>query len=326
MLRSCIKRIILIPVILLVALLIVFSLVNLSRVNPATEILGPSATQEEIDRLTEEMGLDDPVIIQFLNYVKGILHGDFGESYYTKEDVLGQIARRWSISVRLALIAVIAIVAIGGTLGVLCAVYQYSWLDTIVNVISKCLASVPTFWLALMFLLLFSLKLKWFPSHGLESWRSWVLPVITMVIPDCCTYLRNSRSAMLDCIRQDYVRTARSKGNKERVVIFKHALKNALLPLITITGMVFNALMGGAVVAETVYSIPGLGNMVLTAIKQKDIPLVVGGVFFLTVIFQVITLVIDLLYAAVDPRVRASFASQGMRKRKRKVIHAGEEA
>lgn len=310
MLRYCLKRIILIPVILLAVLFIVFSLVNLSRVDPAKEILGASATQEEIDRLHEEMGLDDPVVVQFFNYVKKALHGNFGSSYYTKTPVIQEIARRWPISLKLALLAVIVIVIVGGTLGVLCAVYQYSWFDTAVNAICKCLASVPTFWLALMFLLLFALKLGWLPPYGLTSWKSWILPVVVMVIPDCSTYLRNARSAMLDCIRQDYVRTARSKGNKEKVVIFKHALKNALLPLITITGMVFNALMGGAVVAESVFSIPGLGNMVLTAIKQKDVPLVVGGVFFLTIIFQIITLVIDLLYAAVDPRVRASFAGK----------------
>lgn len=323
MLRYAVKRIVLMPVILLAVLLIVFCLVNLSRVDPAKEILGSSATQEEIDRLHEEMGTNDPVIIQYFNYVKKALHGDFGASYYTREPVLGEIARRWPISLKLALIAVVVIVLVGGTLGVLCAVYQYSWFDTAINVVSKCFASVPTFWLALMFLLLFALQLQWLPPYGLTSWKSWILPVVTMVIPDCSTYLRNARSAMLDCIRQDYVRTARSKGNKEWVVIFKHALKNALLPLITITGMVFNALMGGAVVAENVFSIPGLGNMVLTAIKQKDIPLVVGGVFFLTIIFQIITLVIDLLYAAVDPRVRASFAGGPVFKRRRSTVKGG---
>ena len=310
MLQYCVKRILLIPVILLVVLFIVFSLVNLSRVDPARELLGSNASQEDIDRLHEEMGLDDPVIIQFFKYVKNALKGDFGSSYYTKTPVLQEISHRWPISFKLALLAVVAIVIIGGTLGVLCAVYQYTWFDTLVNTVCKCLASVPTFWLALMFLLLFALRLRWLPAYGLTSWKSWILPVVVMVIPDCSTYLRNARSAMLDCIRQDYVRTARSKGNKEGRVIFKHALKNALLPLITITGMVFNALMGGAVVAESVFSIPGLGNMVLTAIKQKDVPLVVGGVFFLTIIFQIITMTIDLLYAAVDPRVRSSLSGR----------------
>lgn len=322
MAKYILKRIILIPIILLISSAIVYFLVNLSDVDPAASILGASATQEDIEALHKEMGLDDPVYIQYFRWLSGAVRGDFGHSWQTNNLVMQEIAQRLPITTKLALLTIFFTVLIGIPLGVLCAVKQYSAADGIINAISKCLGAMPNFWMAMMLMLVFSSKLGWLPSYGIKTPLHWILPVMTLTIQTSGTYLRIVRSSMLDCIRQDYVRTARSKGQKESKVIFLHALKNALLPLITLTGQQFALLMGGALVVETVFSIPGLGSMVISSIKVMDVPLVVGGVVWIALIFLVVTLVIDLLYVLVDPRVKGTLLSV---KRSRRPIDDTDE-
>jgi peptide/nickel transport system permease protein len=187
-------------------------------------------------------------------------------------------------------------------------VKQYSIADTLSTITSLFLAAIPMFWLGMMVILVFALYLNWLPSNGVDSWDSFVLPTFTLSMPAAAMMLRMSRSTMLETIRQDYIRTARAKGAPERQVIFKHALKNALLPVVTVLGMNFGFLLGGAVVIETIFSIPGLGTMVLEGIRSKDVPIVMGSTLFLATIFSLVMLLLDVAYAFIDPRIKARFS------------------
>lgn len=307
MAKYIIKRLILVPVILLIVSVIIFGLVNLSPVDPASSMLPSTATQEDRDALHAELGLDKPIHIQYLNYMKNLFHGDLGTSWYYKTSVWNHIKDKIPITAKIALLSTLITVLVGLPLGVICAVHQYGAADEILNGVSKVLGSMPNFWMALMLMLLFSVKLRWLPLYGFSSWQSWILPIATITIQTIGTYLRIARSSMLDSIRQDYVRTARAKGCKERTVIYNHALKNALLPVITFTGQMFASMMGGAIVVETVFSLPGLGSSVVHAVKVKDIPLAMSSVLIISAIFLLAALVIDLFYVVADPRVKATF-------------------
>ena len=308
MIKYVVKRLLpLIPVILGV-LLIVFSIMNLTPSSPGRLILGIQASEEDVAKLDHDLGYDKPFAVRFTDYVVNALKGDFGKSYRTSRPVAEEINNRFPTTLRLAILAVITSVLIGVPLGVLSAVKQYSFLDLISTVTAMFMASVPGFWLGLMMMLLFSLKLGWTPVSGAESWSSYILPTLTLAIPSSASLLRLTRSTMLETIRQDYIRTARAKGVKEGHVIFRHALKNALLPLITSVGMHFGGLLGGTVLIESVFSFPGLGSKMLSAIRDKDVPMVTGCTVFLAVLFCLIMLVVDLLYAYVDPRVKARYS------------------
>lgn len=307
MAKYIIKRLILVPIILLVVSVIIFGLVNLSPVDPASSMLPSTATQEDRDALHAQLGLDKPIHIQYFNYMKNLFHGDLGTSWFYKTSVWDQIKDKIPITAKIALLSTVITVLVGLPLGVICAVHQYGAADEILNGVSKVLGSMPNFWMALMLMLLFSVKLRWLPLYGFSSWKSWILPILTITIQTIGTYLRIARSSMLDSIRQDYVRTARAKGCKERTVIYSHALKNALLPVITFTGQMFASMMGGAIVVETVFSLPGLGSCVVHAVKVKDIPLAMSSVLIISAIFLLAALVIDLFYVVADPRVKATF-------------------
>ena len=311
MTRYVIKRLLLFPVLLLIVSALIFFLVNLVPVDPVRSILPPEADIADMDALRSEMGLNEPLITQYLNYMKGVFQGDFGNSWYTGKSVISEIQIRLPVTVKLSVLTMLITVIIGLPLGILCAVKQYTLIDDIINAISKCVGVIPNFWMALILMLFFCSQLHWFPSYGIGTWKHWILPVATISVQIIATYLRVVRSTMLDCIRQDYIRTARSKGQEERIIIFRHALKNALLPLITLTGQQFAILMGGALVVESVFSLPGLGSFVINAIKAKDIPLVVGGTLFIALIFLVVTLIMDILYVVVDPRVKTTFVTTG---------------
>jgi peptide/nickel transport system permease protein len=320
-----IKRILMMPAMLLVISLLIFCMLSLSPIDPAEQMLPSPFTQEQRDELHRRLGLDQPLPIQYVNWVTGVLRGDFGTSYNTRSPVLDDIASRIPVSLSLALITTLVVVIIGVPIGILCAVKQYTWFDTIANAISKVLGTVPSFWLAMILLLVFAQRLRILPVFGIGTWRHWVLPVTSMSLPFIAHFVRVTRSSMLDCIRQDYVKTARSKGAAEGRVIFRDAMKNALLPLITMTGMQFAMLMGGAVVVERIYAMPGLGMKVLEAIHQKDIPMIMACTVILSTVFMVVTLIIDLAYALVDPRIKSTFV-KAKRKDKTavKVIATGE--
>ncbi len=325
MIRYVLKRVILMPLMLFVTTFIIFSLVNMTPANPGVIILGAEARPEEIEAVNKELGLDQPFLTRYFKFVGDAVRGDFGYSYYSKRDVLSEVTRRLPNTLTLTLASIVLAIVVGLPLGVICAVKQYSAADNILSSIAMFMGAMPAFWLSMLLMLLFSLKLSLLPSSGITAgWKSWILPIITLSMPYIGVYLRYSRSSMLDTIRQDYVNTARSKGNTEKVVIIKHALRNALMPLVTITGLFVGTLMSSAVVVESVFSIPGLGLLVLDSIKRKDIPLVMGCIVFLATIFMLITLIMDVVYAYIDPRIKSMYLSANVKKaKKNKPIQGG---
>lgn len=317
MIKYVMKRIlILIPTMLAVSF-IVFSILYFTPADPARIMLGASAPQEALEQLREELGLNKPFLVQYGTYMWNALHGDFGISYRSGQSVFMEIFARFPVTFKLACFSIITVTVAGLFLGVLSAVKQYSIIDRLLTVLSMLAASVPSFWLGLMLMLLFALKLGVLPSYGVESgWRSYVMPVIALSLPSLAEVTRMTRSAMLDTIHQDYIRTARAKGLMEKGVIWKHALKNALMPIITVIGSNFGSLLGGAVVIETVFSLPGLGNLIVTSIRTKDVPQVMAGTLFIAFIFCIILLIVDVAYTFIDPRVRTSYVkSEGKAKK-----------
>ena len=305
--KYILKRVLwLIPSLLAVSLIICF-LAVLTPGEPARIILGNEATDTDIAKFNHEMGLDKPFFEQYLDFIVGILHGDFGTSYVTGNSITEEIKIRFPYTLRLAFIGVALSVFIGIPLGVYAATHQYTWKDNASIFLSLFCVSMPGFWFALMLVQLFSRKLGWLPSMGVEHWYSYILPCITVAVAEAASLARQSRSSMLEVVRQDYLTTARAKGVKESRVIYKHALKNALMPVITLVATSLAASMGGAIVAETIFSIPGMGSYVVRAVNQRDYGVVKGTVVLLAFIFAVCMLLIDLGYAFIDPRIRSQY-------------------
>ena len=324
MIKYIIRRILLMIPILLGVSIIVFTIMAMTPSDPASIILGTGATQEQIQQLNHELGYDRPLVTRFVDYITDLVfHFDMGTSYRSGRAVSEEIAAKFPVTVLVAFLAMFFATAIGVPLGVLSAVKQYSLLDTVPTFVSLILAAIPGFWLGMMLMTWFSLNLHWFPSSGIGSWKNFVLPTAALAIPYAAQQLRFTRSSMLETIRADYIRTARAKGASEQAVIWKHAMKNALLPVITITGMNFGGLIGGAVATETLFALPGLGNLLINSIRQKDIPVVMGSTIFLAAIFSVIMLIVDIMYAMVDPRIKSKYT--GGRRTKRSKAAANPE-
>lgn len=300
------RLILLIPVLLGVSFL-VFTIMSLTPGDPAQLILGENAPKEAILKLREEMGLNDSFIFQYFRFIKNAIVGDFGRSYTTGRDVFGEIFSRFPNTLVLAVLGVIIAIIIGIPLGIISATKQYSALDSISMLGALLGVSMPNFWLGLMLILTFSVGLGWLPSGGFDGWKSVILPAITLGSGSAAIITRMTRSSMLEVIRQDYIRTARAKGVAEKIVVNKHALKNALIPVITVIGLQFGGLLGGAVLTESVYSWPGVGRMMVDAIRQKDTPTVLATVVFLATTFSIVNLFIDILYAYVDPRIKSQY-------------------
>ena len=307
--RYIIKRLLLIIPILIGVSFIVYGILSMTPGDPGTSILGSSATQEQIDALNHDLGYDRPFVVRYVDYMYNLIFRmDMGESYRSGTAVWDDIMKKAAVSIRIAVNGMLCATIIGIPLGILSAVKQYSFLDFSTTTLSMILAAIPSFWLGMLLMYCFALKLGWFPSSGIDTWRHYILPMFAIGLPYAAYELRFTRSTMLEAIRQDYVRPCRAKGGEERVVIWKHALKNALLPVITVTGNNFGGLLGGAMITETVYSIPGLGVMLVNAIKTKDIPVAMGTTLFLAGFFCLIMVVVDLLYALVDPRIKAKYS------------------
>lgn len=305
--KYILKRILLLIPVLLGVSLLVFAIMSLTPGDPAQLILGENAPKEAVLKLRNDMGLNDPFFIQYFRFVKNAIMGDFGRSYTTGREVFGEIFARFPNTLILAVIGIIISVCIGIPIGIISATRQYSFLDSFSMVIALLGVSMPVFWLGLMLILTFSVKLGWLPSGGFDGLKSIILPAITLGVGSAAIITRMTRSSMLEVIRQDYIRTARAKGVAEKVVINKHALKNALIPIITVVGLQFGHLLGGAVLTESVYSWPGVGRLMVDAIRQKDTPTVLAAVVFLAAAFSVVNLLVDILYAYVDPRIKSQY-------------------
>jgi len=298
-----------IPICLGVSLM-VFTMVNAIPGDPGTIIMGSGATEEQIRAINEQLGYYDPFWVRYFDFLKGAVRLDFGQSYMTRSDVFSDLCAKSVVSFKIASMGTLITVAIGLPLGVLSAVKQYSLVDYIPSAIAMVLSATPAFWAGLLLILVFSLYLGWFPSFGMEDPGWLVLPVLNCALLHGATIMRFTRSSMLDTIRQDYIRTVRAKGSSEMRVIWRHEIKNALIPILTKVGSTFALLLGGAIVAETLFSLPGLGSYVVNGVKQRDVPVVMGGVLTISVFHAVSILVVDVLSAMIDPRIKARFTKK----------------
>ena len=310
--KFILKRLLyMIPVLLGVAFL-VFAILSLTPGDPGTMILGITAKPEDIASLNEQFGYNKPFLIRFFSYIKDIvLHFNLGVSYQTREPVINDIMVKFPNTLKLTIFSMSLSAIIGISFGIISAVKQYSALDHICVVTALVFACIPGFWLGLMLMMLFSLKLGWLPSYGAESLKNFILPTLTVSMTSAAGLLRLTRSAMLETIRQEYIRTAKAKGASKKRIIIKHALRNALMPVVTTLGTSFGASLGGAIIAETVFAMPGMGTLITTAIRQKDIPMVMGSTLFLAVLFSLIILLVDILYAVIDPRIMDKYKKGG---------------
>ena len=295
-----------IPVLIGVTL-IIFTMMYLTPGDAADMLLGDSATIEHKEQLREELKLNDPYLVQYFNYMKGVLHGDLGTSYSTKRPVTEELLDRFPTTIKLAGAGVLLSLIFGVSMGIISATKQYSIFDNLATTFSLLGVSIPNFWLALMLIIIFAVNWKILPPSGLSSPLHWILPVISLGMNSTATIMRMTRSSMLEVVRQDYIRTARAKGQNETLVILRHALPNALIPIITVAGLQFGRLMGGAVMAETVFSIAGIGKLMVDAIKLQNFPIVQGGVLLIAFSTSIVNLLIDILYAFVDPRIRSQY-------------------
>lgn len=298
---------------------LIFTIMYFTPGDPAAIVLGGDASQADVLVMREEMGLNDPYIVRLGRYLKDVfLHFDFGTSYITHTSVTDELMARFPRTLLIALSSILIAIIIGVPLGVTSAVHHNSALDYISMIISLIGISMPQFWLALMLVLLFALKLGWFPSSGMGGPIYFVLPCIANAVGGIAMQARQTRSSMLEVIRADYIVTARAKGQTERNVIYNHALRNALIPIITVAGTSFANLLGGALVIETIFSIPGIGIYMINGVTNRDYPVVEGSVVFLAMAFSIVMLIVDIIYAFVDPRIRAQYEAKGKSKRMKK--------
>ncbi len=315
MFRYIMKRLfLLIPVILGVSF-IIFAIMSLTPGDPAIMILGEGAPEEALEQVREELGLHDPFLVRYVKYIADALRGDFGKSYRTRLSVGAEIRARIGYTFTISLLGLTIAVLVGLPLGVLSAVKQYSMIDTFTLAFTLLVTSMPGFFLSMMMILLFSLRLGWLVSiYTKGDWTSLIMPVIASCTAITASLMRMTRSTMLEAIRQDYIRTARAKGAAENRVIFGHALRNALLPVITIIGSNFGHALGGSVVIEQLFAIPGLGQLMVNSIRTKDTPMVMASVLLTAVFASVVNLVVDIAYTFVDPRLKNTFAAPSKRK------------
>jgi ABC-type dipeptide/oligopeptide/nickel transport system permease component len=262
------------------------------------------ASAEQLAQAREQLGLDRPIYVQYWNFLRDALRGDLGRSLYTGEPIARAIAKQLPHTVELAVAAVVVTIMAGTTFGVIAAVYQNTWIDVIATVYATLGISMPLFWLGLMAILAFSYKLRWFPVAGSGTFRQLVLPALVLGLGSAATVARLVRSSMLEVLRQDYITTARAKGLAEHVVIVRHGLRNALIPVVTIVGLQLGTLLGGAVVTEVVFSRGGIGTLTVRAVLGQDFQMVQGTVLLIAVAYVLVNLLTDLIYGYLDPRIR----------------------
>lgn len=306
--RYVIKRLLmLIPVTILTSF-IVFFIINLAPGDVVAQLTGGDATPEEVAEIRADLGLDQPIIVRYLKYLSGLVRGDLGKSYLNGRSVFDAYMEKLPATLKLALASIFVSIIISIPLGISSAVHHGSIRDNVGMVAALLGLSMPNFWLGLLLIIAFSLNLGWLPSGGAEGFQSIILPAITVGTGLTAMLTRTTRSSMLDVIRQDYLRMARAKGVPEKVVIRKHALRNALIPVITVIGTQLGSCLGGAILTETVFAWPGVGRLILDAVNSRDIPMVTGCIILKTITISIILLIVDLLYAVVDPRIRAQYA------------------
>lgn len=305
MTRYIIKRLLLVIPIVLGVTVIVFCIINAIPGDPGRRMLGPMASQAQVDLLNEQLGYTLPFFQRLWNYLVDVVTFNFGTSYQDGTLVMHKIMLNFPYTLKLAVLQTLGYSVIGIGLGVFSAVKQYSIGDNIIRVISIALAAFPGFWVYMIAMLVFSLYLGWLPPSGVDGWTSYIMPVGCAAILSASSLQRLTRTTMLEAIRQDYVRTARAKGCSNETVIWRRAFMNAMLPILNQIGINFGYLLGGTVIAESIFGMPGLGTVIINAVNAKDVPVVMACTIFLAAIFSVLVVLLDLLSALADPRVKA---------------------
>ena len=317
MLKYSLKRILLIIPIMMGVVTLVFLLSLITPGDPASMMLGSEATAEQKEDLREELGLNKPIYVRYANYLyKIVTKFDFGTSYRTKRPVKDELLIRYPVTIRLAFSSLALAICISLPLGIVAAVKQYSKVDNIAMVTAMFGVSMPQFWLGLMLILLFAVKLRILPTSGITKWQGWILPVMTIGITSAAALTRNIRSSMLEVIRQDYIKTARSNGASSFRVYMRHALKNAMIPILNVLGGQICGQLGGSMMVESVFSIPGLGKLMVDSISARDFPVVQGGVILIAFAASAIMIIVDILYTLVDPRVKSHFTKKAAKDRR----------
>lgn len=304
MIRYISRRVIASILTLIVISIMIFLMLRLLPGDPARLFAGELATKEEVDRLRTQLGLDLPLSTQYINFVKDVFHGDFGTSMRTGEPVVEDIMSRFPATIELAVISIILACVIGIPAGVVAALKPYSVFDTTVSVGTLMGVAMPVYWFGLMLIVVFAVKLKILPAAGAsDGFKSAILPSITLALFSMALITRMTRASVLEVLTQEYVTTARAKGLKEIKVISRHVLRNALIPVVTVVGLQFGSLLGGAILTETIFAWPGLGRLLTDSLYSRDYPMVQGLVLLFAGLFIMVNLLIDILYSFIDPRI-----------------------
>ncbi len=301
--KYIIRRLFLAIPVLIGVSIIAFMILHLSPGDPAQLLAGEDATQEDIQILRERFGLDQPLPVQYFRFIKGMATGDLMSMKFN-EPVLDIVGKRLKNTLLLSFFSIAIAVVVGVVAGVLSAVYRYSIIDYISSVAALLGVSMPVFWWGLILILFFSVTLRWLPSGGMGGWKTFILPAVVLGTASAGIIARMTRSSMMDVLRQDYITTARSKGLMHRIIIRRHALRNALIPTVTVVGLQFGYMLAGAVLTESVFAWPGVGRLLVTSILSRDYPVVQTTLVMVALTFVLVNLGVDILYAYLDPRIR----------------------
>ena len=305
MIKYIIRRtVVAVPLILAIATIVFVMLRVALPGDPAKIMAGDRASPELIEQIRENLGLDRPVPEQYVIFLRNAVQGDLGRSVKFREPVLGVIAKAFPFTATLTLLSVGAGTVLGIIVGIITAVKRGTWIDHLSIVLVVFFYSIPTFWLGLMLILIFAVALRWLPVQGTGTWQHFVMPVVTLGIGQAALIARLTRSSMIEILSAHYIQTARAKGLRERWVILRHALKNTLIPVITVVGLSIGGLLGGAVITESIFGLPGVGRLAIEAIHNRDYPMIQGTVLLVATAFVFVNLVVDVIYVYIDPRIR----------------------
>lgn len=304
MLKYIIKRIIGVIPTLIIVTTFVFFFVRLIPGDPARLVAGPQATLEDVEVVREELGLNKPIVTQYVDYVTGLFHGDLGMSLRTKRPVATEVSLRYMNTVKLTLGSLAWSMVVGVLLGVWSGKHRSKWQDYTGMTMAISGISMPSFWIGFLLIMVFSVNLKWLPTTGADSWKSFILPSIALGTSIAAIIARFTRSSIIEVMKEDYIRTARAKGLRERTVIWKHAFRNAMISVVTVVGLQFGFLLGGSVVTESVFAFPGLGSLLVESVNYRDYNAIQSLILIFSLHFVVINLVVDILYALLNPEIK----------------------
>ena len=309
MLKYILKRLLLIIPVVIGITLFIYLLLDIGMGDPTALILGPDASAEQVAALRAELGLDKSVFVRYFNYMYNAIQGDLGNSWYNSRPVIDEFLLRLPNTLALAFSALGITIVVGLTFGTLAAVRQNRPIDGITLIFALLFASMPSFWFGLILQIIVGLELQWRPPMGSGTFKHMILPATTLALGTIASQVRMTRSSILDVVNMNYIRTARAKGAGEFRVVFRHVIRNALMPVVTNWGLTFATAFGGTIISETVFSVPGISTFLINAVKVRDIPIVMGTVIIVSVIVALINLIIDIIYAFIDPRVKAGYVN-----------------